>query len=94
MELWLKSFIKTTKTYKLDASAYGISFRLSRREETDHVTQMNKLDIFFEKMSAKLPPCTFWGKIQLPIPVIDEANELKALVKDPDGKDALMNFFK
>ena len=44
-----------------------------------------KLDLLFQKISAKLPPCTFWGKVQLPIFVIDEANELSALIKDPDG---------
>ena len=51
MELWLKQFIKPAKTYKLDASVYSICFWLSRREETDHVTPMNKLDILFEKTS-------------------------------------------
>ena len=34
------------------------------------------------------------GEIQTPIFVIDEANELSALCKDPDGHDALMTLFK
>ena len=55
---------------------------------------LTKLDLLFQRISAKLPPHTFWGKVQLPIFVIDEANKLSALMKDRDGQDALTNLFK
>ena len=56
---------------------------------------MQKSDhVLFEKISNQLPLHTFWGKVQVPIFMIDEANELAMLTKDPDGQDALTNLFK
>ena len=55
---------------------------------------LTKLDLSFQRISAKLPSRTFWGKVQVHIFVIDEANKLSALMKDPDGQDALTNLFK
>ena len=93
LDSWLRQQFKAARKYRLNASAYGLNFRLERIEGKD-LPVLTKLDLLFQKISARLPPRNFWGKVQLPIFVIDEANELSALMKDPDGQDALINLFK
>ena len=39
-------------------------------------------------------PQTFWHRTKAPVFIDDEANELNALTEQPDGHDALHNFFK
>ena len=55
---------------------------------------MTRLNYLLELLGNKLPPQSFWYGRQTPILLIDEAHELNALVKDPDGHDALTNIFK
>ena len=89
---WLQQYLVAADEYRLDASLYGLHLKLGKTRRG--LPSIATLDQLFEKISAKLPPRTFWGKIQTPIFVIDEANELSALCKDPDGHDALMTLFK
>ena len=89
---WLQQYLVAADEYRLDASLYGLHLKLGKTRRG--LPSIATLDQLFEKISAKLPPRTFWGKIQTPIFVIDEANELSALRKDPDGHDALMTLFK
>ena len=93
LDSWLQQQYKAARKYRLNGLTYGLNFRLERIEGKD-MPVLTKLDLLFQRISAKFPPRTFWGKVQLPIFVIDEANELSALMKDPDGQDALTNLFK
>ena len=90
---WLQQFKAAARKFNLDASAYGFSLKINR-SKGKAVRPITRLDLLFEKISAKLPPRTFWGKLQIPIFVIDEANELSALTKDPNSHDTILNLFK
>ena len=58
------------------------------------VSPIDKLNGLLQSLQNKLPPHTFWNGSKAPLLVIDEANELHALTKDPNGQDALHNLFK
>ena len=90
---WLQQFKEAAKTFNLNASAYGFGLKISRSEGVA-ASPINRLDLLFERISAKIPPHTFWGKLQIPIFVINEANKLSALTKDPSSQDAILNLFK
>ena len=89
---WLQQFKKAAQYFKLDAKAYGfeLSFGVAA-EEVPPITKLNKLLQIFED---KLPPYTYWYGEKAPVLIIDEANELRALLKDPDGNEAVHNLFK
>jgi len=53
-----------------------------------------KLNDLLGVFDGKLPPCTFWHGTKAPVFIIEEANELNKLTEQPDGHDALHNFFK
>ena len=55
---------------------------------------MTRLKRLLGLIGNSLPPHSFWYGRQTPILVIDEANELNALAKDPDSQDALTNILK
>ena len=59
---WLQQFKVAAKKFHLDALTYGFSLKISR-SEGKAVPPITRLDLLFEKISAKLPPCTFWGKL-------------------------------
>ena len=89
---WMKDFAVAARHHKISVGAYGISFDWKLTSEV--LKPITKLNRVFNKISAKLPPQTFWGRHQRPIFVIDEANELQALTADLDGHTALINLFK
>ncbi|OGT69663.1 MAG: hypothetical protein A3H43_05275 [Gammaproteobacteria bacterium RIFCSPLOWO2_02_FULL_42_9] len=65
--------------------------------ETEAAKERNsadKLNVVFEVISRALPQKTLFGFKTNPVLFIDEANELKALLKHPDGQDVLRNLFK
>ena len=89
---WFKQFKKAAQYFKLNAKGYGFQLSIGvAGQEIPPIVKLNKLLHLFE---AKLPPHTFWHGAKAPLFIIDEANELRALSKDPNGNEALHNLFK
>ena len=58
---WLEQYLIAAEEYCLDASMYGLHMKL--RKTRRGLPSITTLDQLFEKISAKLPPRTFWEKI-------------------------------
>ena len=89
---WMEEFKDAAKHFQLDAKGY--SFHLTagiRREMESPIIRLNNLLHSFE---SKLPHYTFWYGARAPVVIVDEANELAALIGDDEGDKALHNFFK
>ena len=55
---------------------------------------MSRLNDLLHSLQSKLPSYTYRHGAKAPVFIIDEANELRSLLKDVAGHDALHNFFK
>ena len=89
---WLDQFKDFASHFKLDAGAYGFNLAISMEGKSK--PPIAKLNDLLGVFDGKLPPCTFWHGTKAPVFIIDEANELNKLTEQPDGHDALHNFFK
>ena len=93
----MKQFMKAAQHFSLDTSALGVQVKLFATEferpnvSTSPVARLNAL---LDTFMAQLPHSTLWRQMCKPVFIIDEANELEALKKDPYGNDALHNIFK
>ena len=87
---WLDKFTEAAEHFKLDTEAYGfkIKIELQQSRYSSPLTRLGQLLI------EKLPPYTFWWGSKPPVLIIDKGNELRAMLKDQYGEDALHNFFK
>jgi len=90
---WMGQIWQAAERLQLDGSVYGLDVKFNI-DFGSKMTPMSRLNRLLEMIGNRLPPRSFWHGRQTPILVIDEANELNALVKDPDGQDALTNIFK
>ena len=89
---WLDQFIAAAKYFSLDCEMYRFKVKLGIKQTQAH--PMSKLNALLAEMQKKLPPYTFWWGQKPPVFIIDEANELRTLVNQPNGEDALHNFLK
>lgn len=89
---WLDQFKEVSQHFQLDAKAYGFGVKLKIGDAPSH--PIRRLNLLLAKFQEKLPPFTFWHGRKTPAFIIDEANELRALLNDPHGHDAIHNFFK
>jgi len=65
------------------------------REKASRLLQkLNDLLWVFDGKLSPPPHRTFWHGTKAPVFIIDEANELNKLTEQPDGHNALQNFFK
>lgn len=55
---------------------------------------IDKLNRLFDSLSKNLPSHNVWSGAQVPILFIDEANEMRTLLKDDQGHQALQDMFK
>lgn len=90
---WLQQFCKAAEYYSFDVGAYGFSAKLEIHQRP-HSSPLTRLSDLLEQIEKKLPPYTFWRGTKAPILIIDEASELRALLKDSEGKYALHNLLK
>ena len=89
---WLDQFKEVAQHFQLDAKVYG--FEVKVKIEGPSSYPIRRLNDLLSKFEEKLPHFTFWHGRKIPVFIIDEANELRALLKDPHGHDAIHNFFK
>ena len=90
---WLEQFVEAAEHCRLDAELYGFKLNLSI-ENPANASPIARLNTLLSSMQKNLPPYTFWYGTKLPVFIIDEANELRAITKDPNGQAALHNLLK
>ena len=92
-DTWMDKFKRISREFNLNMAGFGLTFNVGFKsnENLPAITNLNDLLL---KLSAQMPPRTFWRENRTPVFVIDEANELHSLTKAKDGHSALVNLFK
>ena len=87
---WLDQFKQVAQHFQLDAKVYGFEVKVKIEGLSSH--PIRRLNDLLSKFKEKLPHFTFWHGRKIPVFIIDEANELRALLKDPHEHNAIHNF--
>ena len=77
---WWKQFIKTSERFQLDTSTLGVDVKISAQPLHSSQCPVARLNDLLNTFALHLPSSTFWHCIPKPVFIIDEANELGALL--------------
>ena len=80
---WLDQFKEVAQHFQLDAKVYRFEVKVKIEGPSSH--PIRRLNELLSKFEEKLPHFTFWHGRKIPVFIIDEANELRALLKDHMG---------
>ena len=89
---WRDRLVTVAKGMKVDLEAFGVKAGVNLGGDAPRA--IDRLDKLFNEISDQLPLGNIWKGWKTPILFIDEANELKTLLEDPDGHGALLSLFK
>ena len=86
---WLDQIL-SSRSVSVSLSAGPMSFSMQGTQ----ASPIDKLNCLLENVANCMPSRKFLRGAQLPVFVVDEANRLRTLLRDPDGQAALESLFE
>ena len=92
---WMDKISKAAKTVTLSAGPVEIKVeKATEKEKGVEEGALKRFNKLLESVAGSMPERTHLKGIQMPMFVIDEANRLKTLQRDPNGQAALESLFE
>jgi len=93
---WTDKIRELVPEVSLSAGSVNVDLLLGSGTRSSHSgkSTVDRLNNLLDTLAGRMPTTTYLRGTQLPIFVIDEANHLKALLRDQNGQSALESMFE